>query len=105
MKFWMIFSERKFIHLKKKGRIGRLTEEELIKVLNGFKCKSIQLPEDKFLELCPIEIEEKVGDDKFWHLDIDLWCNEKESDLTLSLKLKKETTGTLNAEILDLHVL
>ncbi len=82
---------------------GRLSAAELETAIREYGADVTPIPDDilEQLEVIPVENAEIPT----WFIDLDLWINGKQSDLTLSMEMEQNRTGKLTAKILDLHVL
>jgi hypothetical protein len=82
------------------GRAGRLTAEELERVVREYGRTLVPLPEEAWalIEVYPLDDGSGVA------LDVPIWTNEGRSDLTLQLTAS-ERDGAVAIQIDDLHVL
>jgi len=72
-----------FSELERDGRAGRVTAEELKRVVRDYGRTLVDPPEESFAKVEAYEVDEGAE----WAIDIDLWTQEEgRSDLTLSVK-------------------
>ena len=83
--------------------LSRVSEQDIRRVLKDYDPKERPImPPDSYLEEAADVYEYRDGSG--WHVDIDLWYPDGESDLTLQLDIRKR--GNQLAFIIDdLHVL
>lgn len=88
--------------LDKEGALIRVSEEDIKRVLNDYNPNDsiIVPPDDYYKKIYIIEYKDGSG----YHVDIDLWYYDGQSDLTLQLDIRKEE-NKLKVTIDDLHVL
>ena len=90
--------------VERDGRAGRLTAEELRRVIADYGATLIPLPDDAFEVGGDAHVIEG-SDPPEWAIDQDLWTKEEgRSDLTLQADVKF-ADAEYRLEITDLHVL
>ncbi|MBI3397427.1 hypothetical protein HY045_03045 [Candidatus Woesebacteria bacterium] len=97
--------ENKLDLISKDRVLGRLSKEEIETALFEYLKKGEKIthaPDDYFNSMEIIKVDQ--SEIPTWHIDYDLWIDNRRSDLTLSLELK-EIDGVLKPFTLDLHIL
>jgi len=92
-----------YLFIESESLAGRLSAAEIETAIRDYGGNITPIPDDilEQLEVIPLENTENPT----WFIDLDLWINSKQSDLTLSMEVVRDNTGKLIANILDLHVL
>ena len=89
--------------LEKEGALTRVPEKDIKRVLNEYNSKeTITLPPDDYYEhlyIC------EYNDGSGYHVDMDLWYCDGQSDLTLQLDIRKKGYDEFVYRIDDLRVL
>ncbi len=89
--------------LEDRNALSRTSEQDIRRVLKEYNPKELPvMPLDSYFEESADVYEYRDGSG--WHVDINLWYPDEESDLTLQLDIRKR--GNQLAFIIDdLHVL
>lgn len=93
-------AEKNYQQLRKNNNMGRLSQEEIERTLKEYG-GHITLPREediKYIYFYPSREKEYIA-------EIYLWIDNKESDLTLTLRLSKNKQGSFLASIENLRVL
>lgn len=94
---------RDFRSLENDGRIGRVTVEDLARVLDAYGGTFVQIPDSEWSLAEAYDIE---GKPNTWLVDVPLWTKEEGmSDLTLSLWVEKSRNDDVVGSINDLRAL
>lgn len=89
--------------LENEGALTRVSEKDIKRVLNDYNSSEniIMPPDDYYQHIYINEYKDGSG----YHVDLDLWYRDGQSDLTLQLDIRKKGYGKLIFIIDDLRVL
>ena len=89
--------------LDKKARGGRLSAEEIRNAINGYGGTITRMPDENLHQISIIKV---LGTNPTeWAVDLDLWIDNRPSDLTVSIIIQASNGGNFMASIDDIHVL
>jgi hypothetical protein len=90
--------------IKKKGRAGRLSREEIKEAIDDYPGKITLPPEESFKKFHRYEYDKNNEDEEGCLIEYELWYDQQESDLTLSATIVRNSQG-MRIGIEDIHVL
>ena len=85
------------------ARESRLSADDIGNALHEYGGSVTPAP-DAFLMGIPVIRISRTSPPE-WAVDVDLWIDQKHSDLTLSLTIRPDANGSVIALVDDLHVL
>lgn len=89
--------------IMKDGQNGRLSEEEIKDVIDGYPGMISLPPENAYSDMVVFDVNNAYPNSRMG--EFDLWFDSEESDLTLSFEVRKDEGGCMFIQIDDIHVL